>query len=253
MTDEIWRTDCRRLRSSRAAQRIGSTVSLRRCSSPEARIRQPLESDNRHSNSRRKPCCFFRRLRARTALLHRSGKECRPIARPIQPRRVRRRRSRANSIMRSHKRQRARRHAIVTDASPSFCAFARLVPGACQFEPLHHAPRSGDRSTLRFYETESSATRAERRTASQRAIVHFRDGWSHHDKDSRVGGSVLEWSFWPRIHQEWRKFCCESGRFISPLYVVRVEEHRSPEFPATSAERSMSVSGGTDAVNGLDV
>jgi hypothetical protein len=127
VTDEIWRTDCRRLRSSQAAQRPGSTVSLRRRSSPEARIRQPSESDNRHSNNRRKPCCFFRRLRVRTALLHRCGKECRLIARPIQPRRVRRRHSRANSIVRSHKRQRARSSAIVTGTSPSFCAFARLV------------------------------------------------------------------------------------------------------------------------------
>jgi len=171
VTDEIWRTDCRRLRSSRTAQRLGSTVSLRRCSSPEARIRQPSESDNRHSNNRRKSCCSLCRLRARPALPHRCGKECRLIARPIRPRRVRRRRSRTNSTARSHKRQRARPRAIVTDASPSFCAFARLVPGACRFEPLHHAPRSWDRSTLRFYETESSATRAERGSASQRAIV----------------------------------------------------------------------------------
>ena len=177
VTDEIWRTDCRRLRSSRAAQRLGSTVFLRRCSSPEARIRQPSESDNRHSNNRRKPCCLFRRLRARTALLHRCGRECRLIARLIQPRRVRRRRSRANSIVRSHRRQRARPRAIVTDASPSFCAFARLVPGACRFEPLYHAPRSGDRSTLWFYETESSSTRTECGDASQRAIVcTLRDG-----------------------------------------------------------------------------
>ncbi len=177
VTDEIWRTDCRRLRSSRAAQRLGSTVSLRRCFSPEARIRQPSESDNRYSNNRRKPCCFFRRLLARTALLHRCGKESRLIARPIQPRRVRRRRSRANSIVRSHKRQRARSRAIVTGASPSFCAFARLVPGACRFELLYHAPRSGDRSTLWFYETDSSSTRTECGDASQRAIVFtLRDG-----------------------------------------------------------------------------
>ena len=131
MTDEIWRTDCRRLRSSRAAQRLGSTVSLRRCFSPEARIRQPSESDNRYSNNRRKPCCFFRRLLARTALLHRCGKESRLIARPIQPRRVRRRRSRANSIVRSHKRQRARSRAIVRVLRQAFAhsrgSFQELV------------------------------------------------------------------------------------------------------------------------------
>ena len=174
MTDAIWRTDCRRLRSSRAAQRLGSTVSLRRCSSPEARIRQPSESDNRHSNYRRKSCCCLCRLRARTALPHRCGKECRLIARPIQPRRVRRRRSRANSIAQSHKRQRARPRAIVTDASPSFCAFARLVPGACQAAVscashmgLVNTPVLGNRELL---------TRTEHTNAAHRP--HFRDGWS---------------------------------------------------------------------------
>ena len=116
-------------------QRLGSTVSLRRRSSPGARIRQPSESDNRHSNNRRKSCCCLCRLRVRAALPRRCGKECRLVARPIQPRLVRRRRSQANSTARSHKRQRARSRAIVTDASPSFCAFAWLVAGACQFEP----------------------------------------------------------------------------------------------------------------------
>ena len=56
----------------------------------------------------------------------------------------------------------------------------------------------------------------------------------YHDKDLGVGGSALEWSFWPLNID---KFCSKSGRFIAPLYVVRAEEHRSPEFPAFHAFR----------------
>jgi hypothetical protein len=135
-------------------------------------------------------------LWARPVLRHRCGKERRLTARPIQPRRVRRRRSRANSIARSHKRQRARSRAIATDASPSFCAFARLVQELVNLSRciMRLADGTGQHSGCMKQRVPQPAQTI---GVSQRAIVcTFRDGWSpnrptgYHDKNARVGGSA---------------------------------------------------------------